>query len=66
MVLGCRRVSDYSSRSIIPYLKKSESWRKNHLDDREACSALLCNMIVVTVDEHVYEQPVGFYANQPN
>jgi hypothetical protein len=48
---------------MTSYLKKSESWRKNHLDDREACSALLRNVIVVMVDEHVYELPAGFYAN---
>jgi hypothetical protein len=48
------------------HLKKSESWRKKHLDDCEACSAILRNIVIFMADEHVYELPVGFYANQPN
>ena len=39
------------------YLKKSESWRKKHLDDCDACSAILRNIIILMADEHVYELP---------
>jgi hypothetical protein len=44
------------------YLKKSGSWRKNHL----ARSAIVRNIIILIADEHVCGLPVGFYANQPN
>jgi hypothetical protein len=37
-----------------------------HLDNCDACSAILRNIIILTADEHVYELPVSFYANQPN
>ncbi len=47
------------------YLKKLGSCSK-HFDDCEAYSAILRNIIILMVDEHVYELPVGFYANQPN
>src|SRR6202043_2913528 len=64
MVIECKHVwnyiSDYLDRDLPSETRETV---QNHLDHCEICSAILDstrNIIILTVDDRVFELPVGF------
>lgn len=64
MVIECKHVWNFISDYIDGTLsEEAKAHVQKHLEHCEICSAILDstrNVIILTVDEHVFELPVGF------